>query len=183
MASDRFAAGLPEGVHLTPLKMWGDERGWLTEIFRHEWAVGVEPCQWNVTMSRPNVLRGMHVHHRHRDYLVVLSGRISVGLYDARTQSRTYRQSMLLEMSGDRLSALRVPTGVVHGVYCHDQTLYTYGVDGYYDPEDELACHWADPRLGICWPCQEPTLSERDRAAGALADLEARLRVLSPEFA
>ena len=61
-------------------------------------------------------------------------------------------------------------------------TLYTYGVDAYFDPADELGCHWADPAAAIAWPCQEPLLSERDREAGSLAELEGRLRAI-PNFA
>jgi len=174
---------LPHGVELTPLTMHRDERGWLTEIFRDEWRVGVEPCQWNVTFSEANVLRGMHVHYKHRDFLVVLQGKLTVGLYDARPRSPTYRQTAMLEMSGERIAAMRVPVGIIHGFYCHEKTLYTYGVDGYFDPGDELGCHWADPRIPIAWPCRNPVLSERDRDAGSLAQVEARLRALSAEFA
>src|SRR3972149_5305605 len=86
-----YQMDLPHGVSLTPLRMHRDERGWLTEIFRDEWGGGVAPCQWNATMSQRNVLRGVHVHHKHQDYLVLLRGKISVGLYDARPRSPTYR--------------------------------------------------------------------------------------------
>ena len=48
------------------------------------------PCQWAATLSQANVLRGVHVHHRHHDYLVLLRGD-SVGLYDARPKSPTHR--------------------------------------------------------------------------------------------
>lgn len=174
---------LPDGVELTTLTMHRDDRGWLTEIFRNEWTLGIEPRQWNVTMSEKNVLRGVHVHHRHRDYLVVLDGKISVGLHDARPRSRSYRQTAMFEMSSARLMAVRIPTGVMHGFYCHERTLYIYGVDAYYDPNDELGCHWADPRLGLHWPCQEPFFSPRDRQADSLAEVEARLLSLSSEFA
>ena len=173
---------LPDGVQLTPLKMHRDERGWLSEIFRDEWR-RADPCQWNVTMTQPGVLRGVHLHHRHRDYLVVVHGRMTVGVHDLRPKSPTYGRSASFEMSADRLSALIVPTGILHGFYCHESTLYLYGVDSYYDPDDELGCHWADPALGIAWPCRDPLLSERDREAGSLAELATRLRALNPEFA
>jgi dTDP-4-dehydrorhamnose 3,5-epimerase len=173
---------LPDGARLIPLTMHRDSRGSLTEIFRNEWPVGAAPIQWNVTKSDANVLRGVHVHHRHTDYFVAVSGRISVGLFDARRSSPTYAQSSLFELSGDDLSALRIPTGVLHGFYSHDASLFIYGVDRYFDPSDELACHWADPQLKIPWPCRDPLLNERDRAAGSLADVEAKLASLCPEF-
>jgi hypothetical protein len=49
---------LPDGVELTTLTMHRDTRGWLTEIFRNEWGVGVEPralrliCYCFATLSR-----------------------------------------------------------------------------------------------------------------------------------
>jgi dTDP-4-dehydrorhamnose 3,5-epimerase len=173
---------LPHGVELIGLTMHRDERGWLAEVFRDEWRSEGRPCQWNVTMSEQNVLRGMHVHHRHKDYLLVLRGKISVGLYDVRPRSPTYRQSTMFEMSGDRLSAMWLPTGIMHGFYCHEQTMYIYGVDAYFDPNDELGCHWADPRLELPWPCRDPLVSKRDGSAGSLAEVESRLPSLSPEF-
>jgi dTDP-4-dehydrorhamnose 3,5-epimerase len=174
---------LPDGVELTALAMHRDNRGWLTEIFRDEWSVGIEPRQWNVSMSEQNVLRGMHIHGRHKDYLMVLHGKITVGLYDVRPRSPTYRQTAMFEMSSDRLMAVHIPIGVMHGFYCLEKTFSIYGVDAYYDPEDELGCHWADPRLGIPWPCHDPILSARDRDAGTLAELEVQFFSLNPELA
>lgn len=174
---------LPEGVRLIPLAMHRDQRGWVSEIFRDEWAAGVTPCQWNVTYSEGNVLRGVHVHVRHRDLLVVVHGRISVGLYDARPRSPTHRLPAAFDLRGDELTAICIPTGVMHGFYCYEPTVYTYGVDCYFDPADELGCLWSDPALRIAWPCQAPTVSERDRQAGTLADVEARLRAFDAELA
>jgi dTDP-4-dehydrorhamnose 3,5-epimerase len=162
--------------------MHRDERGSVTEIFRQEWPASIRPCQWNVAYSEANVLRGVHVHYKHIDYLVLLRGRLSAGLYDVRPKSPTYRMSSVFEICCDDLSALRIPTGVMHGFYCHEPTIYVYGVDSYFDPNDELGCHWADPGLKLQWPCRTPKLSERDMQAGPLADVEARLRTLDPEF-
>jgi dTDP-4-dehydrorhamnose 3,5-epimerase len=55
-------------VTLSPLR---DRRGSLTEIFRQEWVNSVVPVQWNYVQSEANVLRGVHVHVNHIDYLVV----------------------------------------------------------------------------------------------------------------
>jgi len=174
---------LPLGVEIISLITHRDERGWLTEIYRQKWPVGIQPCQWNATSSDTNVLRGVHVHYKHTDYLVLLRGRLSAGLYDARPKSPTHRMSRVVDIHCDKISALRIPAGVMHGFYSHEPTLYIYGVDSYFDPDDELGCHWADPRLRLTWPCKNPKLSDRDLQAGPLADVEARLGTLNPEFA
>jgi dTDP-4-dehydrorhamnose 3,5-epimerase-like enzyme len=175
---------LPHGVTFSPLRMNRDERGSLTEIFRDEWIIeGGKPCQWNLTKTNANVLRGVHVHYKHADYMVVVDGKLSIGLYDARPKSPTYRKSTLFEFSAESVSALSLPVGIMHGFYAHEPTLYVYGVDSYYDPQDELGCHWADPALSIPWPCQTPELSERDKSAAPLSGVEAKLLALNPDLA
>jgi dTDP-4-dehydrorhamnose 3,5-epimerase len=173
---------LPHGVQLNALKMHRDERGWLTEIYRDDWRLGMRSCQWNATYSQDNVLRGLHVHHKHNDYLILLRGRVSVGLYDARPKSQTHRMSAITDLQCEELSVLQLPVGVMHGFYCHEPSLYIYGVDSYFDPDDELGCYWADPSLKIDWPCRDPLLSERDRQAGTLAEVEAKFRNFNSEF-
>jgi len=69
-----------------------------------------------------------------------------------------------------------IPTGVAHGFYFHEPSVHLYAVSHYWDPADELACHWTDPDLGIPWPAAEPILSERDAAAGTLSQLRDQLR-------
>jgi len=168
------------GVTFSPLVMNRDNRGSVTEIYRDEWHSGTKPCQWNMTKSNANVLRGVHVHYKHTDHLVVLHGRLSIGLYDLRPNSPTYRKAALFEVGSEPPSALRIPTGVMHGFYAHEPSLYVYGVDSYYDRRDELGCHWADPALGIAWPCQQPELSERDKSAPSLGEVQTQLIALNP---
>ena len=80
---------LPAGVEARRLQPHADDRGVFTELFRESWGVGVAPAQWNVVRSGQNVLRGVHVHWRHADYLTVVSGRATIGLHDLRDDSDT----------------------------------------------------------------------------------------------
>jgi dTDP-4-dehydrorhamnose 3,5-epimerase len=173
---------LPDGVRLTPLRMNHDPRGWVAEIFRAEWGVSHPPCQLNATFSQPNALRGAHLHLRHQDYFTVVKGRMSLGLLDLRPKSQTHRKSAVVELTDALLTGVTVPKGVLHGIYSHDASVYIYAVDLYYDPTDELGCRWDDPALGVAWPCTDPILSERDRNAGSLAELEQVLRQSKVEF-
>jgi dTDP-4-dehydrorhamnose 3,5-epimerase len=174
---------LPDGVRLLPLEKHGDDRGWISEVFRRDRVPGQDPCQWNVTVSQPNVLRGLHVHARHRDYLVVVQGRLNVALFDIRPESPTYRSGAIISLSSEDLSALCVPVGVLHGFYSPGPAVYIYGIDAYFDPRDEMGCHWTDPALALDWPFTNPVLSERDRRAGTLAALEAQFQAARPAAA
>src|SRR5688500_16942677 len=88
-------------VQVHPLVSHQDDRGALIELFRSSWHSALKPVQWNFTASNEGVLRGVHVHVRHHDYLVVLTGRASVGLRDLRRGSPTEGLSTLVPMGGD----------------------------------------------------------------------------------
>lgn len=171
---------LPDGVRRLELTMHRDSRGVFTELFRACWETGILPVQWNVVSSEPGVLRGVHVHVHHDDYLVVLQGRASIGLRDLRQRSRTEGIAGLVELCGEKLEALVIPHGVAHGFYFHEPSMHVYSVSRYWDLADELGCHWADPSLGIPWPMKEARLSARDASAPPLRELLAQLAPFQP---
>jgi dTDP-4-dehydrorhamnose 3,5-epimerase len=161
---------LPEGAWLKRIETHEDGRGRLGEVFRQEWSPTLRPLQWAVISSRANVLRGVHVHPKHDDYLVVLSGHAAIGLADMRPEGEGFTP-MVVEMSGDDLSALAIPHGIAHGFYFYEDTLVLLGASEYYDPADELPCRWDDPDLAIPWPDVSPVISERDARAPGYAEL------------
>ncbi|WP_163999251.1 dTDP-4-dehydrorhamnose 3,5-epimerase family protein [Pyxidicoccus caerfyrddinensis] len=167
----RLPPGLPSGVFLHPLTTHRDSRGGFTEVFRESWGVGVRPVQWNVLQSGPGVLRGVHVHAVHDDYLLVLQGRASIGLCDLRKDADPERRSALVELTGEDLAALVIPHGVAHGFYIHGPTVMLLGVSHDFDPADELGVRWDDPELGIPWPVDRAVLSPRDAALPSLREL------------
>ncbi len=165
---------LPAGVRLVPLTPHPDERGVFTELFRASWDVGVTPSQWNAVSSRENVLRGVHVHVRHTDYLTLAVGRATIGLHDLRPESPTEGLGTTVELDSESPAALVIPVGVAHGFYFHtDRSVHVYAVSHEFDPADELGCRWDDPELEIAWPCSAPLISPRDAALGSLSDLRA----------
>ena len=49
--------------------------------------------------------------------------------------------------------------------------LFAYKCTAKYNARAEAAVLWNDPEIGIRWPVDAPTLSEKDRAAPALAEM------------
>jgi dTDP-4-dehydrorhamnose 3,5-epimerase len=170
-APDPPASVFPPGVSLRPLEAHEDERGLVAELFRLEWPEAFAPAQWSFTVSAGGVLRGVHMHPRHTDWLVILDGRCWIGLYDPRRGSPGFGRSCLFAMDGAAPAALCIPPGVLHGLCFPERCTYVLGADCVYDLADELGCHWSDPALGIDWPLAQPLLSERDAALPSLADL------------
>jgi dTDP-4-dehydrorhamnose 3,5-epimerase len=167
---------LPEGLLVRPLEPHGDDRGSFLELHRQEWDTRVSPIQWNAVRSEPGVLRGVHVHPRHDDYLTVVQGRAIVGVRDLRDRSPSAGASACIELSAERPSAVTIPHGVAHGFYFAEASIHVYAVSHYWDPADELGCRWDDPALEIPWPQRDAHTSPRDEALPPLESLLGELR-------
>jgi dTDP-4-dehydrorhamnose 3,5-epimerase len=150
-----------------PLTSYEDERGSFTEIFRAEWQLGAVPVQWNVVTSAANVLRGVHVHFQHDDYLLVTQGKMQLALVDIRSESLTTGARHILQLTASPLQAVFIPAGVAHGFHFLEPSTTLYGVSHYWNPQDELGCRWDDPALALPWQVTSPLISERDQAAGS----------------
>lgn len=169
--------GLPHGVEQRPLEGAEDEtvRCWTAA------ASTFAPAQWNVVSSNAGVLRGVHVHHRHDDYLCVVRGRAVVGLHDLRPDSPTRGRAAAVTLRAERPGAIVIPHGVAHGFWFPEPSVHLYAVSHAWDPDDELGCRWDDPELEIPWTPEAPLLSARDAAAGSVAELRAVLGRAAPE--
>ncbi len=164
---------LPAGVEVRELRRHPDHRGWFMEAFRREWGLGVDPVQWNMVQGHRGTMRGIHVHPRHWDYIVQLSGRSAVGVADLRPDSPTRGVAAAVALEPDDPVAVIVPNGVAHGLLTLEPSLHLYAVTDYWDPEDEIPCRWDDPQLAIPWPEPALHLSEQDaNAPGATEVLE-----------
>lgn len=166
---------LPDGVRVLDLIAHRDERGVFTELYREQWETGVAPIQWNAVQSNAGVLRGVHVHSRHDDYLTMAAGRMTLGLCDLRPGSATHMRALTLEIAADQPRAVAIPPGVAHGFYFPEPSVHVYAVSHYWDAADELGCRWDDPGLGIPWAHSQAQLSERDEQLQPLDSLVTEL--------
>ena len=176
----RLIAGtVPHGVRLYSLTSHEDQRGSFTEIFQNNWRVGFAPVQWSSVSSGAGVLRGMYLHQRHDELIIVVRGRASVGLYDLRSDSPTREQAALFELCQEEPAILCFGRGIIHGWYFHEPALHLQAVSESYQQyknDDNLGCHWADPDLGIPWPQRSCILSERSANLPRLARLKLHLK-------
>ena len=155
----------------------GDERGFFVEAFRRSWmdelGIQIEFVQENQSRSTGPVLRGIHMQRGQAKLVRCTRGRIWDVAVDLRPDSPSYRRWEGHELDDATHHQLLVPDGFGHG-FCvlSDEADVAYQLSAYYDPESERAVAWDDPEIGIEWPISDPTLSERDRAAPRLAELD-----------
>ncbi|MCG8416838.1 MAG: dTDP-4-dehydrorhamnose 3,5-epimerase family protein [Proteobacteria bacterium] len=166
--SGRFSSAIPD-VELRVLDTIADDRGSFCETFRQSWFAGAPAfVQGNASVSRPNVLRGMHYHLRQDDLWLVLRGHVTVALADIRPAQKRRVERFDVTAGG----GVYIPRGVAHGFYAHDDVLLIYYVTNYYDGTDELGIAWDDPDLAIPWPHRAPILSPRDHNNPRLRDID-----------
>jgi dTDP-4-dehydrorhamnose 3,5-epimerase len=171
MQVERLA--IPEVILLTP-KRFGDERGWLSEVYSRramaEAGVAAEFVQDNHAYSpKRGTLRGLHLQIPPQPIAKLVRcvrGAIFDVAVDVRAGSPTFGQWAAAELTADNGRMLLVPRGFAHG-YCTltDDTEVLYKLDGYYAPDCERGVVWNDPAIGIAWPIPEDelTINTRDR--------------------
>lgn len=179
------ALRLPGLVEITPLLL-GDDRGWFTEMFRHDrFAALAGPqhfVQENQSLSRQaGTIRGLHVQTApmaQGKLVRCATGAIFDVAVDLRHGSPTYGQWHGVELSAQACNQLWVPPGFAHG-FCTltPDTVVSYKVTAYYSARHDHGVAWDDPLIAIDWPAiaDPATLSAKDRAQPALSALPFRL--------
>jgi dTDP-4-dehydrorhamnose 3,5-epimerase len=172
---------LPEVIRIEP-EVHRDARGIFVETWRADrWAaagVAASFVQDNHSFSRRGTLRGLHAQRRRpQGKLVrVLRGEIWDVAVDLRRGSPRFARHAAERLGAENFAQLWIPPGFAHGFQVlSDEAEIAYKCTDYYDAADELRIAWNDPALAIPWPIGEPLLSEADRAAPCLAELEAEL--------
>ena len=174
---------IPE-VRLIEPDIHRDERGFFLETYhagRFADAGIREPfVQDNHSSSRRGTLRGLHAQlERPQGKLVrVVRGEIYDVAVDIRRGSPTFARYVAVRLSSDNFFELYVPPGFAHGFQAlSEEAEVVYKCTDLYRPGDEIGIGWSDPQIGISWPLEQPLLSEKDRLAPWLAEIEEWLPV------
>ncbi len=175
----KFTHTALEGVILVEPTVHGDARGFFVETYHEQRYVagGIAErfVQDNHSKSKRGTLRGLHAQLRRPQGKLVraIEGEIFDVAVDVRRGSPTFGQWVGELLSAENFRQLYVPPGFVHG-FCvlSDSAQVEYKVTDFYDRDDEYGVIWNDPAIGIDWPIDDPLLSDRDRAAPALREIE-----------
>ncbi|MFY9719583.1 MAG: dTDP-4-dehydrorhamnose 3,5-epimerase [Candidatus Cybelea sp.] len=161
---------LAGALMLTP-RVFTDERGSFRELFSfdryREYGIRDAFVQDNSSLSRRNVLRGLHGDARMAKLVSVVRGSAYDVIVDARNGSATYGRWHAAALTAANARQIYLPAGFLHGFLAlEDETILWYKQSAAYDPRSETGVAWDDPDLGIEWPLGDaaPILSPRDAA-------------------
>lgn len=156
-----------DGLLILEPRLFKDNRGAFYESWKEadykEAGIQEKFIQDNVSISKKNVLRGLHYQKDQGQLVTVTHGKIFDVAVDIRPKSKTYKKYFYVELSGDTPRQLYMPPGFAHG-FCvlSDLAIINYKCTQYYDPENEGGVIWNDPGIGIEWPTCDWILGERD---------------------
>jgi len=171
--------GIRDVVIIRP-RVFGDDRGYFFEswnkttlenqLFHHDFV------QDNQSLSMKNVLRGMHFQrppYTQGKLVRVITGSILDVAIDLRKKSPTYLHYETALLSGENKLMFYVPEGFAHGfLTLEDHTIVNYKCTKEYHSDSEITFRWNDPSIAINWAIQNPILSERDREAPFLHQID-----------
>ncbi|RSS39590.1 dTDP-4-dehydrorhamnose 3,5-epimerase family protein [Streptomyces sp. WAC08241] len=172
-----------QGAWLSETRAFTDDRGEFQELYSGRAlgdALGYDPgvAQVNRSVSRRGVLRGVHFAQMppsQAKYVTCLGGAVLDVVVDIRVGSPTYRCWEAVRLD-DPHRSLYVEAGLGHAFLAlTDAAVVVYLTSRGYAPGREHGVHPLDPALGIAWPEDvEPVLSEKDRTAPGLDEMERR---------
>jgi dTDP-4-dehydrorhamnose 3,5-epimerase len=171
---------LPEVLVLTA-QIFRDSRGEFCETFnqRKIEEAGL-PSVWlqdNFSLSKKNVLRGIHyqITHPQGKLVRITHGAVLDVAVDLRRSSPTFAQHVAVELNAESGEMLWIPQGFGHAFLAlTDDVGFAYKVTDYYSPAGERTIVWNDPDIAIPWPIDpaEAIVSDKDRAGSTMRDAE-----------
>ena len=172
------------GVTLVEPDVHRDPRGFFLETYHqaryHEAGLEAVFVQDNHSRSSHGTLRGLHIQvgEKAQTKLVrVVQGCIWDVAVDVRMGSPTFGRWVGVELSAENQTQFYIPAGLLHGfVVLSEEAEVEYKCSDFYHPESEVSVLWNDPEIGVEWPIEDPTLSERDQNALPLSEVKGRLQ-------
>ena len=171
---------IPEVLLIEP-RVFPDHRGIFWEAYkRSEFktnGISARFAQDNYSRSVQGTLRGLHYQklpEAQGKLVMVIQGEIFDVAIDIRKNSPTFGRWIGQVLSADNLRMLWIPVGFAHGFYILSAmaTVVYKVAGGEYTPTLERGIIWNDPDIGICWPVEDPLLSEKDAVLPSLSEAD-----------
>lgn len=168
-----------EGLRLFKAGIYKDPRG---SFFRHweksafdEIGLNVDFVQDNISSSKKNVLRGLHIQepgYEQGKLVRALTGEFLDVAVDLRPGSKTFGKYCSVSLTGENGVLFWIPKGFAHGFHCLcNDSIFAYKCDAPYAPGKETGLIWNDFEIGIDWNTNEKlNLSDKDEKLLSLSE-------------
>lgn len=155
------------GVLLIKPVPFEDFRGYYLELYNKELyaqhGIMVDFVQDDVSMSRKNVLRGIHGDQKTWKLVSCLFGSFYLVVVNCDEASTDFGKWESFTLSAqNRLQVLIPPKHGNGHVVTTDSAIFHYKQSEYYVSGQKFIYRYDDPRFGIVWPIKDPILSKRD---------------------
>ena len=158
-----------EGVSVREVLHVPRDHGVITELYRPDWdPTGLPVVQIYQSRLFPGAIGAWSCHTTSVDRLFVNQGHVKVVLFDARTESHTYRQVRELHLGDARPAFVVIPTGVWHGLQnlgSSDALVLNYPTQAYnYEDPDHWRLPYDTQEIPYSWRASGPGLRLRTDA-------------------
>ena len=174
---DAAALPIPDSWEIQSL-CHRDERGSFAEAFvadqiRDSLDINFVVAQINISISKRNVIRGVHGTHKPSNqmkYVMCVEGRILDCVVDLRPESASFGRWASLILDDHRRNAVLIGAGLGHAFQVLEESAtVVYAVNEAYGPSLEYTVDPLDKDLSLPWSNIDSSLmSHRDRNAPSL---------------
>jgi dTDP-4-dehydrorhamnose 3,5-epimerase len=176
-----------EGLLLIESDVYSDERGYFIELFNEKRFAALnlpaDFCQDNLSVSRKNVIRGLHFQEEpfaQGKLVRVIRGAVLDVAVDLRANSSTFGKHEAIMLTETNNHILWIPAGFAHGFAVLDeQTVFHYKCTELYNKASEVGIRYDDQELAIPWNIQHPIVSEKDLELMSFADYKRKSGIRS----
>jgi dTDP-4-dehydrorhamnose 3,5-epimerase len=153
---------------ITPPTIFEDFRGEYIEIYnkdiyqRH--GINIDFIQDDISVSRKNVLRGLHGDQETWKLISCLHGSFYLVVVNNDPKSNQFKKSISFTLSDKNRKQVLIPPKHGNGhLVLTDEAIFHYKQNTEYNRAGQFTIRWNDPEYGIWWPIKSPILSQRDQ--------------------
>lgn len=156
-----------EGVLEIEPFVFEDHRGVYVETYNEELyfknGIDVKFVQDDISVSRQNVLRGIHGDAETYKLVSCLMGEFYLVVVNCDRESENFGQWQSFTLSEANRKQVLIPPKHGNGhLILSERAMFCYKQNTYYNPKGQFTYRFNDPELNIWWPVENPMQSMRD---------------------
>lgn len=166
-----FTEAKLKGVFVIEPERLEDERGFFARIFDskafEQHGLEFKLVEASISFNKKKgTLRGMHYQiepYAETKIVRCTRGGIFDVIIDLRSDSKTFKKWMGIELSEENRKILYIPKGFANGfITLEDNSEISYQMDQAYKPEYARGLRWDDKAFKISWPVDPKIISAKD---------------------